>query len=97
MEIIYKERQTGKTKELIELCHETGGYIVCMDRQRAKNIKYLADKLVLSIRQPITFSEFLDKQYYSAGIKCFYIDDAEVLLQHLSHIEIKAITITKKD
>ena len=96
MEIIYKERGKGKTFELIKMASENNLYIVARDMKTVDYIFNLARNHNLSIPYPLTYNEFFNKQYYGKRIEGFLIDDAEMLLQYLTNIPIKGISITKK-
>lgn len=98
MKIINQARQTGKTDELIQMAALRGGYIVSRDRQHAECVAHRAQQLKLNIRFPITFREFLDGQFYQGrdwGIKEFYLDDVDILIQNLARgVEVVAITVS---
>lgn len=97
MQIIVSGRRSGKTTKLIKLCAEKGGLIVCANVQRVESIAKMAREMGLKIPQPITFDELRERQYYGTGVKQFYIDDAEYLLQYLTPVPIVAITMSKED
>ena len=94
MEIICKSRRMGKTTDLIKLSAKSGGYIVCLCLDEANRIFHQADSMGLNIPYPITFSEFINKQYYGKGIKEFLIDNADLLLQQMSSVPIRVISLT---
>ena len=95
MEIIIQKRQHGKTKRLIEESAKSGGYIVCRDKHECARISMVARDLGLKIPFPISFDEFTRKEYYGRGIKGgFLIDQADDLLQSMSVVPIKAISLT---
>lgn len=96
MEIIYREPRTGKTTELIKKCAEKGGYIVCPDNNRAKMIAEMAKGMNVKISFPLTFHELVSKGYYAKGIKRFYIDNADELIQYIaSGVSVDAIVMDK--
>jgi hypothetical protein len=102
MKVILRPRQTGRTDELIRLCAESEArgevcYIVCMDQPEARRIFQRALELELNIGFPITFDEFLSKEYYSRNIHHFYIDNADHLLRALTKVDIRAITMEETD
>lgn len=84
MKKIYREPRTGKTTELIKMCSNLGGYIVCMDKIRAEQTFEMARDLGFNIPYPITFDEFLSGKYHAKGVKKFYIDNADQLLKKLA-------------
>ena len=96
MEIIIKNRNEGKTSQLISLADNYNGYIVCADRDFVQHIMKIAKTTGKNINMPITFDEFVRKQYYGAGVDKFYIDNADLLLQYLTAVRIEAITLTNK-
>lgn len=94
MKIISKGRRNGKTTELIRMCAERGGYIVCRSNNAALMIKRQSKEMGLKIPYPITYAELLHKNYYAKGVKKLYIDDANELLRTLTRgVEVEAITI----
>lgn len=82
MKKIYREPRTGKTTDLIEMCANLGGHIVCMDKIRAEQTFEMARDFGFNIPYPITFDEFLSGKY--KGVKKFYIDNADQLLKKLA-------------
>lgn len=95
MKIIKRKRQSGKTTELIRLCAENGGYIVCRSDNMASAIQDQAGEMGLDIPFPLTYTEFIEGKYYGAGVRKIYIDDAEALLEKMAHgVELEAITIS---
>jgi len=96
MEIIFSGRRSGKTVALIKLCHEQDGYIVCRSMKEADRIYQLARSIGYPISLPISYDEFIKKEYHAAGIRGFYIDNVEELLRKLSLTEIKGITLSNE-
>ncbi|MCT3673590.1 hypothetical protein HZQ94_10370 [Elizabethkingia anophelis] len=94
MQIILSDRNTGKTNQLIKLSAVTGNYIVCSTKHQAGNLHMIAKNIGYNIPLPITYDEFIRREYYSQGIRGFLIDDAELFLQSLSHVPINVITLT---
>ena len=93
MRIIHRGRAQGKTCEAIKHSAQTGSYIVCANMKECDRVFRQAGQMGLSIQFPITFSEFIERCYYSAGIKGFVIDNADALLQSLTPVPIRAITM----
>ena len=96
MEIIVRGRRQGKTLKLVKMCHERGGYIVCLSRSEVNYVKNMAQIHGYNIPMTITFAEFLNRDYYGKGCQKFYIDNADILLQRMTEVEIAAITMTKE-
>lgn len=67
--------------------------MVCQDRRAVSNTVQMANDMGMSIRFPITFYEFINKEYYGKNIKGFVIDDADVLIQHLTSIRVCAAAV----
>ena len=98
MKIIAGGRQTGRTTQLIEMAAEAEArgevcYIVCHSQNEAYRIANLARLKELSIGFPLTYSEFIHRRYHSPHIHHIYIDNVEMLIQHLSIVPVAAITI----
>jgi len=97
MKIIHKKAGKGKTRDAIKLAAKNYSYIVCIDRQNCTEIANFARKLELEIPFPITFNEFINKEYYAPGCKGgFIIDNADMLLERISNVPITCITLTKQ-
>lgn len=96
MQIIYKPRGSGKTTDLIKEAAKTFSYIVCQNYKEADRIRNRARTLGLDISYPITYREFLDGSYNLIGSKSLLIDNVESLLQSISSVPIKAITLTEE-
>jgi len=94
MKIISLPRHSGKTARLIQEAHRNGGYIIVHNKTEAERVAKLAVEMDLSIRFPITYDAFVSQRYHSPGIKCFLIDNAEMLLQSMTNTPIEAITFT---
>jgi hypothetical protein len=97
MKKIIGNRNTGKTTELIKMSAEKGFYIVCKNQSEASNIAIKALDLDLQIPFPITYEEFINKDYYPRGIRGFLIDNVEMLLLRLTNVNIEAITMNIDD
>lgn len=97
MKIIYKPRRTGKTTDLIKLSHESGGYIVCFNQIEAERVFRIAIGMNCNIPFPISFDEFITKQYHGSGIKEFYIDNIDMCIQEVSPVPVQTITISKTE
>lgn len=94
MKIISKGRRSGKTTELIRMCAERGGYIVCRSHNAASMIKKQSKEMGLKIPYPMTYAELLHKSYYAQGVQKLYIDDVDELLRTITRgVEVEAITI----
>ncbi len=91
---IHKTKGEDKTLELIKLSHQTYNYIVCYNKQEAYRIQQEAKELNYSIPFPITYDEFIKKEYHGKNIQGFLIDNADELLQYMSRIEVKAVSLT---
>lgn len=97
MEIIIKPIGGGKTIELIKRSAATGFYIICHSMENANQTFHLASELGLTIPYPISFTEFKNKSYSGHNIKGFLIDNADYLIQSMTNVEVKAITLTDID
>jgi hypothetical protein len=94
MIIIDIGRGRGKTYQLIARAAENSAYIICKDRAEAERIFQSALDRGLNINFPLTFSEFINKEYYGKGIKEFMIDDVDMLLAYLSNVPVSYCTST---
>lgn len=97
MKMILRGRQGGKTTELIRLAAETGSYIVCTDRRRARQIAQQAVKMGLSIPFPLTADEWRDRAYHPPGVRGIAFDDLDRIIQGMSAVPVVAATWTASD
>lgn len=97
MKVIYQERCTGRTTDLINLCsRDRYSLIVAPNRKMCDAIFKQSKKLDKSIPQPITFKEFLECKYQGLHIDYFYFDNLDICLQQLTEVPIKAVVIEDK-
>ena len=94
MKVIVKGRGEGKTTELIELCHEQGGYIVVPDHEQARFVYLMAEDLGKSIPLPLTADEFFSPACYGENIPCLYIDNLDTIIQRYAKFAIAAVSLT---
>jgi hypothetical protein len=94
MEKIILGRGEGKTDCLIRLSAENHNYIVCATMQEAGRIQQRANELGLDIVLPITYREFVERDYNGRGVKGFLIDNIEHLAQSMTVVPVNAITLS---
>jgi hypothetical protein len=92
MEKIIMVRGYGKTTQLIKKSAQNGDYIVCYNTDEALYIQHMAKNMGLDIPLPVTYREFLNKEY-SDNIKGFLFDNVDEFLQSISKVPIKTITM----
>lgn len=93
MRVINRPRAGGKTHEIIKLCAEKGGYIVCFNRQEANRVFHVAKNMGLKVPLPITFREFIERKYHAPGITQFLIDNLDICIQEISPVLVEAISM----
>lgn len=86
-------RGFGKTYQLIKKSASSGDYIVCHRQEECSRIQAKAKEMGMNIPFPITYDEFISKQYYGKGISGFLIDNIEMFLQTLTEVPINVITL----
>lgn len=93
--LILGTRRQGKTKRLIELCHENGySIIVCPNRAMCRITFDMAQDMGKPIPMPITFEEFINRRFFERHIEKFYIDELQLCLDTIPcHIPIEAAVI----
>jgi hypothetical protein len=73
---------------------------LCHNKQEATEVFKRAIELNLPINTPITYDEFLDRQFYRGKGKCFdkgvLINNIEIFLAHLSHLQVIAFTMNEE-
>ena len=98
MKKIIKGRGEGKTKELIQLSHDTNTYILVADRSRQREIFSFARELGICILYPVTVEDYMKTHFRGSFIKRILIDDADDVLKTVfSNVVINAITMRKDD
>ncbi len=97
MNWIIKEREAGKTTELIKKSSETGYYIIVATRQHARNLFNLAKSMNINIPFPITVEEyFRSDKLHGSYIKNVLIDDVDEILKTIFNtVIIDTCTLTK--
>ena len=93
MKKIMMEPGYGKTYQLIKMSAETRNYIVCNSKKECSRIHAMSLEMGLSIPFPISYEEFLGKEYYGKRIRGFLIDNVDDLLESISTVRINAITM----
>lgn len=87
--IIYGDRRSGKTTELIKICSKDRySLIVCPNRGMCESTFITARKLGYYIPVPLTIGEFVNRKYEGRNIDCIYFDDMETCLTVLSGYEL---------
>lgn len=87
--IIYGDRGSGKTSELIKMCSKDRySLIVCHNRGLCDLVFKQAKKLGYNIPFPMTLSEFINRRYEGRFIDGIYFDEMETCLSALSGYEL---------
>jgi len=94
MKRIITSRGGGKTRRLIQISSDTNNYIVAFNPH---DVADQANKMNVNIPFPLTYDEFLNGQYNESGINGVLIDNAEMLIQHMSKVPVKAVSISIDD
>ena len=98
MKKIILGRGEGKTKELIQLSHDTNTYILVADRSRQREIFSFAHDLGIDILNPVTVEEYMRTHFRGNFIKHVLIDDADDVLKTIfNNLTIDAITMRKDE
>lgn len=94
MRIISRPRGAGKTTDLIKRSAASWLYIVTLNHKEACRIRDQAEKMGLKIPYPLTAEEWRLGAYDGIGVRGLLLDNAEQLLQQISHVPVEAITMT---
>lgn len=98
MKVIADKRRTGKTKKLIELAHETGAQLVCIDASTCEDVHDWSAKLGLYILKPITYTDLLNNKLYGKNVKKVIFDDVDIFLRRVAkNHEVEAIAINNDE
>src|SRR3954471_17018905 len=103
MKVIYSPRKSSRTTRLIEMCAEKErlgelSYIVVENHRQAWAIAQKAQEMGLTIGFPITFYEFMRREWNGVHIKHFFIDNADHMLAALAApVNIEAVVFEKQE
>lgn len=92
MELIIRERQSGKTTELINLSFSTKNVIVCRNQRHKQAILNMAERMHKEIPEPVTYQELITQvgKHY-CGI---LIDDCEHFLEFITKHKVNAVSFS---
>lgn len=93
IEVILRPRRAGKTYELVKKASEENLYIICANRTQVRATQDVARQNGFVIPFPMTWQEFIEKQYYGRNINGFVIDNLDMCLQSMTPVEIKAVSL----
>jgi len=107
MDIIYKKKGSGKTTKLIKECSKMNKrdrgcytYILVANRDMARNVSDIADKLGLrgSVPFPVTVQEMIDIRGKFTYIKHLLVDDLDMCLRQVisNRFDIPLATLRKE-
>ena len=95
MEIIYKERGSGKTKDLIQRSAKNNIPILVATEIEKQNLMLKANVLGINIPFPISIKDLKDNILEREEINSIYIDNADILLPYLLGARVAGMTISK--
>jgi len=95
MIVIKRKRNAGKTLELVKVANNADAYLVTCNMRQESYIRRKCLEHNLKVPKMMTFDEFIWRNYDGKGVKCVVIDDIDILLQCLSIVPVKAITVTE--
>lgn len=93
MRIILGPPRSGKTTKLVRLSAASGAPIVTRDVRQVSKVLNLAQRLNLTIPKPMTYDEFLKRDYTTATFRSVLVDDVEALVLRLSKVQVDALTV----
>lgn len=96
MEICNLERRKGKTTYLVYRSHVTQYPIVCADHTGVGVVKDIAERIGVSIPEPMTVQELFQNRSLLTSKKVL-IDEAPMVLQSLLGVNIDTITLSERD
>lgn len=95
MKVIQKDRQSGKTTDLIKESFKTGATIISRDYMMAEITKKIADSMYLEIPNPIPFQKFIVGNYKEDEITSFIVDDIDCILNDIAkNKKVEIITLS---
>lgn len=96
MEICNLERRKGKTTYLVYRSHVTQYPVVCADHTGVGVVKDIAERIGVSIPEPMTVQELFQNRSLLTSKKVL-IDEAPMVLQSLLGVNIDTITLSERD
>lgn len=100
MEICNLPRGRGKTTYLVYRSYVTHAPILCMNQTHVRTVKDIADRLDLSIPEPITVSEYM-RDYVNTNSKRkpnrILVDEALHVLRQVLDTNVDTVTFTEYD
>lgn len=100
MEVCNLPRGHGKTTYLIYRSHVTRTPILCMNQTHVRAIKDMANRLELSIPEPIAASEYM-RDYVNTNAKKkpnrVLVDEALFVLGQVLETNVDTVTFTEHD
>lgn len=100
MEVCNLPRGRGKTTYLVYRSYITRTPILCMDQTHVKTIKDIANRLNLSVPDPITASEYM-RDYINTKSKKkpnkVLVDEALFVLGQVLETNVDTVTFTEYD
>ena len=99
MKIICRNRQSGRTTEVIKKCAKYNyALIVVPTAQMANYVWKMAKEMGISIPYPITFEQFADGMFYGKNIDAFLFDDLDGSLKIMARgVSVDAVVFEKED
>lgn len=94
MRIIISARQAGKTTEIIRQASKDWLCIVCPNRVQVGLVADMAARRGMDIPFPITWYDFISKNYYGKNINGFAIDNLDMCISQESSVPIKVVSMT---
>lgn len=94
MEVLYGERQSGKTTRLIKKAHEERLYIVCLDRKRVEYIAKTAMDMGLDIKFPLHLGELPLRGSFITEV---LVDDLDHIIEDIIGRKVRCATVTNDD
>ena len=97
MKIICDGRQCGKTTKMLEWTNNQKGYnlIVCSDLREVQRLWKIILEKKYDLPQPITFNDFIKRNYCGRNIKNIVIDNVDLLLKTMCTTKLGCITLTQ--
>lgn len=97
MKIIQRARGCGKTFEIIQLAAKHDGYIVVRDKATVARVAQQARDMKLKISFPLTYEEFIRREYHPSGVDQVFIDDVDAMIQQMAMVPVRAVSLGLSD
>lgn len=95
--LVVGKRQSGRSTKLIrEAAKYNYALIVCSNKREAGNTYRMAREMGYNIPYPITFNDFVKKNYYGRNVQVLLFDNLDKSIKEYTDVPIVKIVVEDK-